>query len=47
MAFVLPTGVAAIPAGTYFVRVRVDGAESRLASNATTGEYTGPTYVIT
>jgi hypothetical protein len=47
VAFVLPTGVAAIPAGTYFVRVRVDGAESRLTSNPATGEYTGPTYGIT
>lgn len=45
--FRLPTGAAAIPAATYLVRVRVDGAESRLTSDAATNEYDGPTFTAT
>jgi hypothetical protein len=44
--FQLPAGLVAIPPGTYVVRVRVDGAESRLTTNPTTGEYDTPSYVI-
>jgi hypothetical protein len=36
-----------IPTGIYFLRVRVDGAESRLAYNTTTEAYTGPLYTVT
>jgi Pvc16 N-terminal domain len=36
-----------IPAGTYFVRLRVDGAESRLTFNTVTLAYTGPNYTVT
>lgn len=44
--FQLPSGPLAIPAGTYLARVRIDGAESRLTSNAVTGLYDGPTFVV-
>jgi hypothetical protein len=36
-----------IPAGTYFVRVRIDGAETRLSVDLVTKKLTGPTYQIT
>jgi hypothetical protein len=36
-----------IPTGTYFLRVRIDGAESRLTYNTTTEAYTGPVYTVT
>ncbi len=36
-----------IPAGTYFFRVRIDGAETRLDFNKTTQLYTGPNYTVT
>lgn len=45
--FKLPTAPAAIPAGTYLRRVRVDGAESRLTFDPVTGLYDGPTYNVT
>lgn len=47
VAFSLPTGVGAIPAGTYLMRVRVDGAESRLTLDPVTRRYSGPTYPVT
>jgi hypothetical protein len=40
--FVLP----AVAGGNYLVRVRVDGAESRLAYDETVGAFTGPTYQV-
>jgi hypothetical protein len=36
-----------IPTGTYFLRVRIDGAESRLTYNTSTEAYTGPLYMVT
>jgi hypothetical protein len=46
--FRLPSsGAAAIPAGTYLARVRVDGAESRLTIDPVTTEYDGPTFTVT
>jgi hypothetical protein len=39
--FVLPANT---PGGTHFVRIRVDGAESRLTINPVTTQYDGPTY---
>src|SRR5579859_2235536 len=33
--------------GSYFLRVRIDGAESRLTFNNVTREYTGPNYIVT
>jgi uncharacterized protein DUF4255 len=36
-----------IPTGNYFLRVRIDGAESRLTYNTTTEAYTGPLYTVT
>jgi hypothetical protein len=46
--FTLPKAPAmTIPPGTYFVRVRIDGAESRLTFNPVTQEYTGPNYTVT
>jgi hypothetical protein len=36
-----------IPTGTYFLRVRIDGAESRLTYNTTTEAFTGPLYPVT
>jgi hypothetical protein len=36
-----------IPPGNYFLRVRIDGAESRLKYNPTTEAYTGPPYTVT
>lgn len=45
--FRLPTGLAALAAGSYLVRVRVDGAESRLTVNLVTGAYDGPTFTVT
>jgi hypothetical protein len=44
--FQLPNGPLAIPAGTYLGRVRIDGAESRLTTNAVTGLYDGPTFTV-
>jgi hypothetical protein len=46
--FTLPSASATvIPPGAYFVRVRIDGAESRLTFNPVTQEYTGPNYTVT
>ncbi len=45
--FTLPAGSDAIPAGDYFLRVRVDGAESRLDLDPLTGLFTGPLYTLT
>jgi len=46
--FTLPAAPATvIPAGPYFVRVRIDGAESRLIFNPVTQQYTGPNYTVT
>ena len=45
--FQLPNGPARIPAATYLARVRVDGAESRLTTNAVTGLYDGPSFTVT
>ena len=45
--FRLPSGIAAIPAGTPLMRIRVDGAESRLTVNPVTQQYDGPTYTVT
>lgn len=36
-----------IPAGSYLMRIRVDGAESRLTVDPDTKEYTGPKYTVT
>lgn len=36
-----------IPPGSYFLRVRIDGAESRLTFDTTTQQYTGPLYTVT
>lgn len=36
-----------IPLGRYFLRVRIDGAESRLTFDPTTLQYTGPPYTVT
>jgi len=36
-----------IPAGVHFLRLQVDGAQSRLTYNAVTEAYTGPTYTVT
>lgn len=44
--FRLPTGPAALPAGNYFARVRIDGAESRLTFNPATLQYTGPVFTV-
>jgi hypothetical protein len=44
--FTLPSGPAAIPTDTYFMRVRVDGAESRLSIDPNTHAYTGPTFTV-
>lgn len=44
--FTLPK-TPAIPAGSYFLRVRIDGAESRLTFNNVTQQYTGPNYTVT
>ncbi len=44
--FQLPTSPA-IPAGSPLIRVRVDGAESRLTFDASSGLYDGPTYTAT
>lgn len=38
--------VQGVMAGTYLVRVQVDGAESPLTSNATTGQYEAPQVTI-
>jgi hypothetical protein len=47
IAFQLPQAPApVIPPGTYFLRVRIDGAETRLTVNPTTQQYTGPRYQI-
>jgi hypothetical protein len=36
-----------IPPGNYFLRVRIDGAESRLDFDPNTLQYTGPNYTVT
>jgi hypothetical protein len=36
-----------IPPGNYFLRVRIDGAESRLTYDPATETYTGPPYTVT
>jgi hypothetical protein len=36
-----------VPPGNYFLRIRIDGAESRLTFNSVTQEYTGPPYTVT
>jgi len=45
--FQLPAAPDNIPAGTYLARIRIDGTESRLAFDATTGQFTSPTYDVT
>jgi hypothetical protein len=45
--FRLPNGADRIPAGTHLVRVRIDGAESRLTINTVTTQYDGPTLTVT
>jgi hypothetical protein len=45
--FRLPTGAARIPPASYLVRVRVDGAESRLTVNPATSQYDGPLLTVT
>jgi hypothetical protein len=47
IGFTLPAGPARIPAGVHVARVRVDGAESRLAFDPVTLQYTGPTFTVT
>jgi hypothetical protein len=44
--FRLPDGPAPIPPGDYLMRVRVNSAESRLITDAMTGEYTGPIFTV-
>jgi hypothetical protein len=44
--FVLPAATV-VPPSNYFLRVRIDGAESRLTFNTTTQQYTGPLYTVT
>lgn len=39
-------GKAPVAAGTYLVRLRVDGADSLLARDPVTGAFTGPTVVV-
>ena len=39
-------GTAGVDAGTYVMRIQVDGAESRLGVDATTGLFNSPTIVI-
>jgi hypothetical protein len=46
VTFRLPTGFHRIPPGTYFVRLRIGGAESRLDFNPATGIYTGPNLTL-
>ncbi len=36
-----------VPPGNYFLRVRIDGAESRLIFNNVIQQYTGPPYTVT
>jgi hypothetical protein len=36
-----------MPAGNHLMRVRVDGAESRLTVDGATGQYNGPLYAVT
>jgi hypothetical protein len=43
--FRLPIGADAVSPGTYLVRVRVDGAESRLTIDGA-GNYDGPTFTV-
>jgi hypothetical protein len=45
--FRLPSGFHRIPAGPHLVRVRVDGAESRLTIDPVTHLYSGPTVTVT
>jgi hypothetical protein len=45
--FRLPSGTAAIPPGSPLMRIRIDGAESRLSLNAVTQVYDTPTYTVT
>lgn len=44
--FTLPTGAAALAPGNYFIRIRIDGAESRLTVDAVTGVYNGPSFTV-
>ena len=44
--FTLPTGAAALPPGNYFIRIRIDGAESRLTVDGVTGSYNGPNFLV-
>jgi hypothetical protein len=46
VVFRLPTGAAAIPAGNYLVRVRIDGAESLLQTDPVTLQYVGPNFTV-
>jgi hypothetical protein len=47
VSFTLPTDPdLAVPPGNYFMRVRIDGAESRLTFDTTTQQYTGPMYQV-
>jgi hypothetical protein len=45
--FTLPVAPDPVPPGNYLLRVRIDGAESRLTFNALTQEYNGPPYSVT
>jgi len=47
ITFTLPIAPDAVAPGSYFLRVRIDGAESRLTFNTTTQQYTGPMYTVT
>jgi hypothetical protein len=47
VSFTLPSAAARIPAGVYFARIRIDGAESRLVVDPVTLQYTGPTFTAT
>jgi hypothetical protein len=46
ISFVMPSDAAAIPAGDYLMRLRVEGAESRMTVDDTTGEFNGPTFKV-
>ncbi len=44
--FRLPAAAAALPAGNYLARVRIDGAESRLDFDTNTMQFTGPSFTV-
>lgn len=46
VTFTLPENADALDPGNYFVRIRVDGAESRLTVDAVTGSYNGPNFSV-